>query len=149
MANDSAAQVLHVDDEKSVRDALAMLLRAHGYSVTSAANGPEALQLAGEGLRPDVLIVDFNLDDEMNGADVAEKMRRVLRYMPPVVMLTGDVSNAEVPCITDVPVWLMHKPVHAEMLLSALPALVELSHSMRRLMSRNLSSLAQTSTGIR
>jgi CheY-like chemotaxis protein len=148
MPDDSAPQILHIDDEKSVRDALAMLLRAHGYVVTSAASGPEALELAGEGVKPDVLIVDFNLDDEMNGAEVAEKIRGTLHYMPPVVLLTGDLSNAEVPCVTDVPVWLMHKPLNAEMLLTALPALVQLSHAMRGLVSRNIPRSPQTLTSI-
>jgi CheY-like chemotaxis protein len=135
MANDSAGQILHVEDEQAVRDAVSMLLRAHGYFVTGAASGPEALQLASEGLRPDVLIVDFNLDDEMNGAEVAEKIRRILRYTPPVIMLTGDLSNAEVPCITDVPIWLMNKPVDAQILLPALPALIQLSRALRALLS--------------
>ncbi|MGA2564413.1 MAG: response regulator [Steroidobacteraceae bacterium] len=148
MPGDSAPQILHVDDEKSVRDALAMLLRAHGYVVTSAASGPEALELAREGSKPDVLIVDFGLDDEMNGAEVAEKIRQMLRYTPPVVLLTGDLSNAEVPCVTDVPVWLMRKPANPDILLTALPALVQLSHAMRELMARNFPHSPQTLSSI-
>lgn len=56
----TAGLILHVDDERSVRESLSMLLRADGYVVSSAASGTEALQLASAGCRPDVLIVDFN-----------------------------------------------------------------------------------------
>src|ERR1039458_853269 len=123
--------ILHVEDERQVRDAVSLLLRAGGYTVGSASDGAQALQLAAQGYRPDVLIVDFHLDDQMNGAEVAEKIRGTLGYTPPVIILTGDVSNAEFPCITGAPVWLTRKPLNPEILLAALPALVALSRAIR------------------
>jgi DNA-binding response OmpR family regulator len=128
--------ILHVDDEQSVRDALAMLLSADGYDNHSAARGPEALLMASAGLKPDVLIVDFDLRDKMNGAEVAEQIRGILHYTPPVIMLTGDLSNAEFPAITEVPVWLTRKPLNPHLLLAALPGLVQLSRATRPLLSR-------------
>lgn len=136
MNTNAPGVILHVDDERSVREALAMLLRADGYEVRSAARGPEALLLASGGLEPDVLIVDFNLQDEMNGADVAEHIRDILHYTPPIIMLTGDLSNAEFPSITEVPVWMTRKPLNPNLLLAALPALVQLSRATRPLLSR-------------
>ena len=123
--------ILHVEDERHVREAVSLLLRASGYTVSSASDGAQALQLASEGFSPDVLIVDFHLDEQMNGAEVAEKIRRTLGYTPPVIILTGDLSNAEVPCITGAPVWLTRKPLNPEILLAALPALVSLSRAIR------------------
>ena len=131
MNGDEPGLVLHVDDEQPVRDALAMLLRSYGYQVRSAADGPDALVLAGAGFQPDVLIADFNLEAEMNGAEVAEQIRRVLGYTPPVIMLTGDLSNVEFPAITDAPVWITRKPLNPELLLAALPGLVQLSRAIR------------------
>jgi CheY-like chemotaxis protein len=123
--------VLHVDDEQVVRDSLALVLRGHGYALANAASGSVALQLVAEGFRPDILIVDFYLEDELNGADVAQQVRLNLGYSPPVIMLTGNPTDAELPWITDAPVWLARKPLNPRLLLAALPGLVAVSRSMR------------------
>jgi CheY-like chemotaxis protein len=133
----TAGLILHLDDERSVRESLSLLLRADGYQVSSAASGPEALQLASRGLRPDVLIVDFNLDRQMNGAEAAEQLRKVLNYATPIIVLTGDVSNAQSPFTTEVPVWLARKPLDPRLLLAALPSLVQLSRATRKLLTRS------------
>jgi CheY-like chemotaxis protein len=127
--------VLHVDDEQVVRDSLALVLRGHGYALVNAVSGSAALQLIAGGLRPDILIVDFYLDDEMNGADVAQQVRRNLGYSPPVIMLTGNPTDAELPWITDAPIWLARKPLDPRLLLAALPGLVAVSRSMRAVRS--------------
>jgi len=133
----STGLILNVDDERLVRDSLSILLRADGYEVNSVANGTEALQLASRGFYPDVLIVDFNIDPQMNGAEVAEQLRRVLRYSPPIIILTGDIGNAKFPCIIEVPVWVARKPMNPGLLLSALPSLVQLSRATRNLPTRS------------
>jgi CheY-like chemotaxis protein len=82
-----------MEDERPVREGLAVLLRVDGYDVHGAASGPEALQFARGGLHPDVLIVDFKLGEDMNGAEVAEQIRGIPGYTPPVIMLTGSRST--------------------------------------------------------
>ena len=119
-----------------VREAVAMVLDSEGYRVSSAANGSAALHLVAQGLRPDILIIDFNLDEQMNGAEAAEQLRLALHYAPPVLMLTGDPSNAELPWITDSPIWLARKPMKPQLLLAAMPGLVQLSRSTRELTGR-------------
>jgi CheY-like chemotaxis protein len=131
----AAGVILHVDDEQSVRASMAILLRTDGYGVSSAASGTEALQLASDGLHPDVLIVDFNLGEQMNGAVVAEQIRQIIRYTPPIIMLTGDVSRAKFPHIAEVVVWLTRKPLNPQLLLVTLPSLVQLSRATRNLLS--------------
>ena len=74
--------ILHVDDDQSVRESLAVLLQSDGYVVSSAASGTEAIQLASDGLRPDVLIMDFDLGQRMNGAEAAEQIHDLLRLLP-------------------------------------------------------------------
>jgi len=118
-----------------VRQAVALLLRVERYQVLGAAAGDEALQLALGGLRPDVLILDYDLGEGMNGAELAQQLRRSLGYSPPILMLTGDPASAEVPWITDAPIWLAHKPLDPRLLLAALPGLVQLSRAMREVRS--------------
>jgi|SRR5208282_4033943 len=137
MSADSAGLILHVDDEQSVRASMSILLHADGYGISSAASAIEALQLASGGFHPDVLIMDFNLGRKMNGAEVAEQIRQVLRYTPPIIILTGDVSQAKFPRIADVVVWLTCKPLNPQLLLAALPSLVQLSRATRKLVRRS------------
>jgi CheY-like chemotaxis protein len=135
MSVESRGAVLHVEDDAPVREAMAMVLSGDGYSVSSAANGSEALRLVAQGLQPDLLIMDFNLGEEMNGAEATEQLQRALGYTPPVILLTGDPSNAELPWITEMPVWLARKPMSPRLLLAAVPCLVQLSRSTRPLIN--------------
>lgn len=134
----SAGLILHVDDEPSIRASMSILLSTDGYGVSGAASGAEALQIAREGLHPDVLIVDYNLGQQINGADIAEQIRTVLSYAPPIIMLTGDVSHAKFPRIVEVVVWLARKPLNPQLLLVTLPSLVQLSRATRNFFSRSL-----------
>lgn len=127
--------ILHVDDERSVRTSMSILLHEDGYGVSSAAGAIEALQIARGGFHPDVLIMDFNLGREMNGAEVAEQIRHILRYTPPIVILTGDVGKANFPRIANVVVWLTSKPLNPQLLLATLPSLVQLSRATRKFLT--------------
>lgn len=131
----TAGLILHVDDERTVRTSMSILLHQDGYEVSSAASGTEALQLARGGFHPDVLIVDFNLGLKVNGAEVAEQIRQILGYTPPIVILTGDVSQAKIPRIANVVVWLTSKPLNPQLLLAALPSFVQLSRATRELLT--------------
>jgi two-component system, OmpR family, response regulator len=124
-------RILHVDDDASIRASMRLLLTAEGYGVTSAATGREAVQQVRAGFHPDVLIVDSQIDEDMDGAEVAEQLRIALGYSPPVIMLTGNPARAELPWIVDAPVWLAAKPVNPQVLLIALHHLVPLSREMR------------------
>ncbi|MGH8142808.1 MAG: response regulator [Steroidobacteraceae bacterium] len=130
MTLDPRGAVLHVEDDPQVRRALAMLL-SDEYELNGVASGAEALALVTQGFRPDVLIVDFNLGDQPNGAEAAEELRSALGYALPIILLTGDPYNAEAPWITDAPVWLTHKPMDGLVLLAAVPFLVQLSRALR------------------
>ena len=124
-------RILHVDDDASIRTSMRLLLTAEGYGVTSAATGREAVQQVRAGFHPDVLIVDSQIDEDMDGAEVAEQLRIALGYSPPVIMLTGNPARAELPWIVDAPVWLAAKPVNPQVLLIALRHLVPLSRELR------------------
>jgi CheY-like chemotaxis protein len=126
--------ILHVDDEHAVRESLSMLLGSDGYNVLSAASGLEALQLTARGNRPDVLIVDFNIDHEMNGTELVRQYQRSVGYAPPIIMLTADPVSADPPRMTNAPIWMARKPLDPRLLLAALPSLVQWSRATRELL---------------
>lgn len=117
--------ILHVDDDQDMRRSTSMLLRSEGFETREASCGEQALAQA-EALRGrlDVLIVDYDLGNGMTGTEVAEDFARLLGHAVPTVILTGDPANAEVPWLTNAPVWVARKPLQPDTLLAALPPLV-------------------------
>jgi len=118
--------VLHVDDDADVRRSTILLLKSAGFDTREAASGEQALaQIDALRGRLDVLIVDYNLGHGMTGTELAEEIARLSGHAVPTVMLTGDPANAEVPWLTDAPVWVARKPLAPDTLLAALPPLVD------------------------
>jgi DNA-binding response OmpR family regulator len=83
---------LVVEDERTINDALAQRLRAEGYTVEQAFDGPSAVELAATA-RPDVVLLDVMLP----GFDGLEVCRRIQASRPvPVLMLTARDDEADV-----------------------------------------------------
>jgi two-component system, OmpR family, response regulator len=66
-------RVLVVDDEPSIRDAVATALRYEGFDVEEVATGRAALHTVGQ-WQPDVVILDVMLPD-INGIEVCRHLR--------------------------------------------------------------------------
>ncbi|GAA2478582.1 response regulator transcription factor [Streptomyces sp. NPDC051172] len=78
-------RVLVVEDDATIVDAIAARLRAEGFLVQTAGDGPAAVDTA-EAWQPDLLILDIMLP----GFDGLEVCRRVQAQRPvPVLMLTA------------------------------------------------------------
>ncbi len=69
----AAGQVLLVDDDRALRDAVGRALRLAGFEVTLAADGPEALELAAAS-PPDIVVLDVAMP-LMSGIEVCRRMR--------------------------------------------------------------------------
>jgi two-component system response regulator PilR (NtrC family) len=77
-----AARVLVVDDERSMRELLAIVLRRDGHEVLLAEDGRHALDVLRGG-RVDVLITDIRMP-EMSGVDV---LREAKRFDPEIISI--------------------------------------------------------------
>jgi signal transduction histidine kinase len=83
----AALRILIIDDELSVREALADSLAEDGHTVLQAASGPEGLARLAEGAAVDVVVSDLGMP-EMTGWDVARAVR--MRHPGlPVGLITG------------------------------------------------------------
>lgn len=69
-----ARRVLVVEDDADVADSLRTLLELEGHAVAVARSGAEALDEAREG-RPEVILCDIGLPGELDGYDVARRVR--------------------------------------------------------------------------
>ncbi|QTH44995.1 response regulator transcription factor [Cohnella sp. LGH] len=77
-------KILVVDDESSIREAVAYALRREGYEVETAADGQEALDKV-ETFRPSVMVLDVMMP-RVNGYDVCRKLDG--RPRPAIMLLT-------------------------------------------------------------
>ncbi len=81
--------ILLVDDEEPIREALLLLLKSAGYRVDGCGSGEEALQLLGK--EPfDIVITDLFLPD-ITGIDILKKAKGVYPTIE-VILITGHAS---------------------------------------------------------
>jgi two-component system, OmpR family, KDP operon response regulator KdpE len=83
--------VLVVDDERAIRQALAINLRARDYEVTAVGDGAAALAAAASH-PPDVVILDLGLPD-MDGNDIIEGLRGWSKA--PIIVLSARTSQGD------------------------------------------------------
>ena len=84
-------KVLIVDDDRALREALRRALTLAGYDTVLAADGEEALALAGTG--PDAVVLDVGLPG-MDGLEVCRALRASGDRVP-VLMLTARDAIAD------------------------------------------------------
>jgi len=81
-------RILVVDDEPAVRESLRRALQLEGYGVELAGDGSEALyRLESRELEPDGIVLDV-LMPEVDGLEVARRLRRTGSRVP-ILMLTA------------------------------------------------------------
>ncbi|GAA1262264.1 DNA-binding response regulator [Planotetraspora silvatica] len=88
----SEPRVLVADDEPNIRDLVGIALRFHGFSVTGAARGHEALELAATG-RFDLIVLDVMLPD-LDGFEVCRRLRAAGDEVP-IIFLTARDTTAD------------------------------------------------------
>jgi two-component system, OmpR family, KDP operon response regulator KdpE len=85
----NGANILVVDDEPQIRRVMRATLSSHGYVITEAKTGEEALDWMRKE-RPDLVLLDVNMPG-MGGIEACREIRRASDA--PIIMLT--VRNAE------------------------------------------------------
>jgi PAS domain S-box-containing protein len=110
--------VLMCDDDPSILAVVSTILEHHGYRVTCAQSGRQALELAAAE-PPDVILLDL-LMPGMDGWETAAALRHQQGTEDvPVVILSVLVQSETEPVVADVVGWL-EKPLHEQSLLDAL-----------------------------
>ena len=107
-----AGEILVVQDAPDVRDLLVRVLTAAGHHAVAAASAPEAMALVARGaIRPDLLLVDFNLPEGMDGLQLGAQLRKRLHAALPVLILTADIATETLRGIASQEFEQVHKPV--------------------------------------
>jgi two-component system, cell cycle sensor histidine kinase and response regulator CckA len=92
--NRSRKQILVVEDESIVAMDLQDRLESLGYDVpATVATGKRAIEKT-ESLRPDLVLMDIQLQDEMDGVQAADEIRR--RFDVPIVFVTANADDGTI-----------------------------------------------------
>ncbi len=106
-------------------DLLALLFQDEGHQVAVAQDGRQALALASTGgVRPDVIVADYNLPGGMNGLQIIEGLRELLQRDIPAVIMTGDISTVTSQSIAPTNCIQLNKPVKSDDLTSLIQRLL-------------------------
>ena len=119
MSSLQGLQVLVVEDEPEVREAMQQLLASWGCCCRSAAGLSEA-QALSTALAPEVLVTDYRLRDGVTGRDVVQSVRAIVGPELHCIIVTGDTDPDRLRDATDVDALLLHKPLPAAALYRAL-----------------------------
>ncbi|HEY6034142.1 MAG TPA: response regulator, partial [Kofleriaceae bacterium] len=88
----TAVDVLLVDDEQDVRDLVSEILSRAGYTVRTASDGRDAIEVLDH-VRPSVIIMDLQMPI-MNGAEFRQAQRRNREWIKiPTVVMTGTTDE--------------------------------------------------------
>ena len=115
--------ILVVEDEPTVLMFLEEALAESGYTVVSARNGGEALNILGDGLSDfSALVADIRIGDGLDGWEIARCAREIIPDLP-IVYVTGDsaISWSEEGVPNSV---LIPKPFNRSQLESAIEKLL-------------------------
>ena len=82
--------VLLLDNEPQLRTAVAELLRSWQVRVVAVGLPAEALQALQQGLKPDLLLFDYHLDNGATGIDVAQQLAAHFAVQTPVIIHSAD-----------------------------------------------------------
>jgi len=97
-ADGSAVRVLVVDDEASLAELLASVLRYEGWEIRTAADGGSAVRTARE-FQPDAILLDVMLPD-FDGLEVLRRLRGILPQVCVLFLTARDSVQDRVSGIT-------------------------------------------------
>lgn len=106
------ADVLLVENEPAVAQAMSALLQRWGCRVTVASSSADALDALRETpRRPDLVIADLHLDNGESGFDVVQQIQCELNRLVPAFVVTADHSESVSATAATLGLEVLRKPV--------------------------------------
>lgn len=81
-------EILVLEDEREIREAIKEFLESESYQVETASNGIEALNLLNHSKMPDLILLDMKMPG-MNGWDFAKEFYQKYDHLAPLIVMTA------------------------------------------------------------
>ena len=109
-----------MEDDTDLRESLSQALQDHGFTVTQAGNGQQALDLLRSGIRPGIILLDLMLP-VLSGWELRDALRKdpELARIPQLV-ISAYVDEAEQVVLRLPPDDCIRKPFHLRVLIDAI-----------------------------
>ena len=135
-------RILVIDDDESIRNSLAAILRDEGYEVDVASNGREAIQKSEETIY-NLALIDIKLPD-MEGIDILIRMKDTVPKVRKI-MMTGfpSVQNAIEAVNRKADAYLL-KPVEVEKLLVTIREQLKLQENEKQYSEKKVAEFIET-----
>jgi DNA-binding response OmpR family regulator len=88
------ALILVIEDDRALRDGLAMNLRLQGYNVQTAADGEAGMRAAFDA-RPDLIVLDIMMPS-WSGLDILEELRKRGEQVPVLILSARNTTSNKV-----------------------------------------------------
>ena len=106
------ADVLLVENEPAVAQAMSALLQRWGCGVTVTTSSADAMEALRERpRRPDLVIADLHLDNGENGFEVIRQIQCELNWLVPAFVVTADHSDSVSASAAMLGLEILRKPV--------------------------------------
>lgn len=117
------ANILVAEDDHLTRVLLQQSLELDGHTVTTVANGREALDFVLNE-EPDIILLDLMMPG-MNGGEVIQKLREQFGYdKMKILVVTGTAEPKKVSGVSEADI-VMQKPIPIDELLKTIRSLAE------------------------
>src|ERR1700760_705821 len=127
--------ILIAEDQEHVREAIAMLLRGHGYSVVLCASPGEALAAAQESA-PDLAMLDMNYQRDstsgIGGLELIQKLRDLDSPLPIIALTAWGNVDLAVTAMKHGASDFIEKPWQNDALLEKVKSLIKRAQELRR-----------------
>jgi len=141
---DKNPRILVIDDDRVIRQTIAVTLEDEGYSVDTAENGREAIEKANANYY-NLAIVDWRLPD-FEGTKLLGKLKETTPKMAKI-MLTGYPSmNNAIEAVNERADAFLTKPVAIDKLLAKMKELLELQEEENKYGQAKVAEFIQART---
>ncbi|MBI5022108.1 MAG: sigma-54-dependent Fis family transcriptional regulator [Ignavibacteriales bacterium] len=116
--------ILAIDDEKSVRDSLKMILEYEKYSVIFAEDGLKGIEEFKQNL-PDAVLLDIKMPGGMDGMETLKELRKINSDIPVIIISGHGTLETAVEAVKSGAFDYLPKPLDRDKLFIALRNAIE------------------------
>ena len=122
----AGTRILFIDDEPDIREGQQLILEAFECQTLAAESAAQAVNLLQtQQMQPDILVVDYQLKNELTGTAAINTIRSHFQQEIPAIIVTGDTSKKRLREARQSGCRLLHKPVDAKDLVQIIASVLE------------------------